>query len=170
VTNLISAIEASKEQDISRLIFALGIPFIGTKAASILAKHFGRMEKLQKSKYDELIEIPEIGEKMAESIISFFKQEQNNILLERLKSAGVNMESLYVSEGPRPLENTTFVLTGTLEKYTRKAATEIIENLGGKVTSNVSKKTDYVVVGDNPGSKYKIALELGIKILSEDEF
>ncbi|HHY41797.1 MAG TPA: NAD-dependent DNA ligase LigA [Thermoanaerobacterales bacterium] len=168
--NLIKAIQDSKKQPLNRLVYALGIPFIGSKASFLLAQAFGSMEKLKAATYDELIKIPEIGTKMAESIITFFKQEQTNKLLERLKSVGVNMEEQKRSEGIRPLENLTFVLTGTLEKYSRNEAKEIIESLGGRVTSSVSKKTDYVVVGKDPGSKYDKAVELGVKIIDENEF
>jgi len=168
--NLIKAIQDSKKQPLSRLIFALGIPFIGSKASFLLAEALGSMDKLQTATYDELIKIPEIGSKMAESIITFFKQEQTKKLLTRLKEAGVNMEERRQVEGPKPLENLTFVLTGTLEKYSRKEAKEIIENLGGRVTGSVSKKTDYVVVGKDPGSKYDKAVELGVKIIDENEF
>ncbi|MGB4168050.1 MAG: helix-hairpin-helix domain-containing protein, partial [Tepidanaerobacteraceae bacterium] len=155
---------------LSRLIYALGIPFIGSKASFLLAEALGSMDKLQTATYDELIKIPEIGSKMAESIITFFKQEQTKKLLTRLEEAGVNMEERRQVEGPKPLENLTFVLTGTLEKYSRKEAKEIIENLGGRVTGSVSKKTDYVVVGKDPGSKYDKAVELGVKIIDENEF
>lgn len=168
--NLIKAIQNSKKQPLSRLIYALGIPFIGSKASFLLAEALGSMDKLQTATYDELIKIPEIGSKMAESIITFFKQEQTKKLLTRLKEAGVNMEERRQVEGPKPLENLTFVLTGTLEKYSRKEAKEIIENLGGRVTGSVSKKTDYVVVGKDPGSKYDKAVELGVKIIDENEF
>ncbi|MGB3979274.1 MAG: NAD-dependent DNA ligase LigA [Tepidanaerobacteraceae bacterium] len=168
--NLIKAIQDSKKQPLSRLIYALGIPFIGSKASFLLAEALGSMDKLQTATYDELIKIPEIGSKMAESIITFFKQEQTKKLLTRLKEAGVNMEERRQVEGPKPLENLTFVLTGTLEKYSRKEAKEIIENLGGRVTGSVSKKTDYVVVGKDPGSKYDKAVELGVKIIDENEF
>lgn len=168
--NLINAIQDSKKQPLSRLVYALGIPFIGSKASFLLAQAFGSMDKLKAATYDELIKIPEIGTKMAESIVTFFKQEQTNNLLERLKNAGVNMEEQKRSEGIRPLENLTFVLTGTLEKYSRNEAKEIIESLGGRVTSSVSKKTDYVVVGKDPGSKYDKAVELGVKIIDENEF
>jgi len=168
--NLINAIQDSKKQPLSRLVYALGIPFIGSKASFLLAQAFGSMDKLKAATYDELIKIPEIGTKMAESIITFFKQEQTNKLLERLKSVGVNMEEQRRTEGIRPLENLTFVLTGTLEKYSRNEAKEIIESLGGRVTSSVSKKTDYVVVGKDPGSKYDKAVELGVKIIDENEF
>lgn len=168
--NLINAIQDSKKQPLSRLVYALGIPFIGSKASFLLAQAFGSMDKLKAATYDELIKIPEIGTKIAESIVTFFKQEQTNNLLERLKNAGVNMEEQKRSEGIRPLENLTFVLTGTLEKYSRNEAKEIIESLGGRVTSSVSKKTDYVVVGKDPGSKYDKAVELGVKIIDENEF
>ena len=168
--NLINAIQDSKKQPLSRLVYALGIPFIGSKASFLLAQAFGSMDKLKAATYDELIKIPEIGTKMAESIVTFFKQEQTNNLLERLKNAGVNMEEQKRSEGIRPLENLTFVLTGTLEKYSRNEAKEIIESLGGRVTSSVSKKTDYVVVGKDPGSKYDKAVKLGINIIDEKEF
>jgi len=168
--NLINAIQDSKKQPLSRLVYALGIPFIGSKASFLLAQAFGSMDKLKAATYDELIKIPEIGTKMAESIVTFFKQEQTNKLLERLKSGGVNMEEQRRTEGIRPLENLTFVLTGTLEKYSRNEAKEIIENLGGRVAGSVSKKTDYVVVGKDPGSKYDKAVELGVKIIDENEF
>ena len=168
--NLINAIQDSKKQPLSRLVYALGIPFIGSKASFLLAQAFGSMDKLKAATYDELIKIPEIGTKMAESIVTFFKQEQTNKLLERLKSVGVNMEEQRRTEGIRPLENLTFVLTGTLEKYSRNEAKEIIENLGGRVAGSVSKKTDYVMVGKDPGSKYDKAVELGVKIIDENEF
>jgi DNA ligase (NAD+) len=168
--NLLSAIEKSKGQPLDRLIYALGIPFIGSKAASILADAFGSMNNLANATYEELINIPEIGDKMAESIVTFFKQDQTRKLLSRLKEAGVNMEAEKKQEGPRPLEGLTFVLTGTLERYTRQQATEIIEKLGGRVAGSVSKKTDYVVVGQDPGSKYDKAVKLGVKILNEEQF
>lgn len=170
-TNLLSAIKESKKRPLERLIFALGIPFIGSKAASILAQHFKSMKKLCKAPYEELITIPEIGEKMAESLTTFFKQEQNRKLIEELKSLGVNMEDEKQEEmGEQPLKGKTFVLTGKLENYSRREAKDLIENLGGKVTGSVSKKTDYVVAGDAPGSKYDKALKLEIEILSEEEF
>ncbi|RKL64377.1 NAD-dependent DNA ligase LigA [Thermoanaerobacteraceae bacterium SP2] len=171
--NLLSAIENSKSRPLGRLIYALGIPFIGSKAATILADAFGSMEKLEKATYEELIDIPEIGDKMAESIVTFFKQDQTRRLLSRLKAAGVNMEAEKKEkseEGPSPFKDLTFVLTGTLKHYTRPQATEIIEKLGGKVTGSVSKKTDYVVVGEDPGSKYDKAVKLGVKILNEEQF
>jgi DNA ligase (NAD+) len=168
--NLLKAIENSKQQPLNRLIFALGIPFIGSKAGTVLAQALGTMEKLQTVTYDELIKIPEIGDKMAESIVTFFKQEQTKKLLGRLRAAGLNFKAREDKGGLKTLENLTFVLTGTLEKYSRHEAQEIIENLGGRVTGSVSKKTDYVVSGKDPGSKYEKAVKHGIKILSEEGF
>lgn len=168
--NLIKAIENSKKQPLNRLVYALGIPLIGSKASLILAQEFKSMDRLQNATYEDLVKIPEIGDKMAESIITFFKQEQTKTLITRLKEAGVNMLYAKDESGPKPLENLTFVLTGALEKYSRSKAKELIENLGGKVTGSVSKKTDYVVVGKEPGSKYNKALELGVKILNEQQF
>ncbi|KXG78041.1 DNA ligase [Fervidicola ferrireducens] len=168
--NLLSAIEESKKRPLDRVIYALGIPFVGSRTASLLADAFGSMEELEKATYEDLIKVPEIGDKIAESILAFFRQEQTKALISRLKAAGVNMEAKKKEEGPKPLEGLTFVLTGALEKYTRQQATELIEKLGGKVTGSVSKKTDYVVVGKDPGSKYEKALKLGIKILNEAEF
>ncbi len=168
--NLIKAIENSKKQPLNRLVYALGIPLIGSKASLILAQEFKSMDRLQNATYEDLVKIPEIGDKMAESIITFFKQEQTKTLITRLKEAGVNMLYAKDESGPKPLGNLTFVLTGALEKYSRSKAKELIENLGGKVTGSVSKKTDYVVVGKDPGSKYTKALELGVKILNEEQF
>lgn len=168
--NLIKAIQDSKKQPLNRLIYALGIPFIGSKASFLLAQALVSMEKLRTATYNQLITIPEIGDKMAESIVTFFKQEQTNKLLERLKNAGLNMEEPINTGGLKPLENLTFVLTGTLEKYSRNEAKEIIEYLGGRVAGSVSKKTDYVVLGKDPGSKYDRAVKLGINIIDEKEF
>ncbi|HHW03235.1 MAG TPA: NAD-dependent DNA ligase LigA [Thermoanaerobacterales bacterium] len=168
--NLLAAIENSKNQPLNRLIYALGIPFIGTKAASILADAFGSIENLEKASYEQLVEIPEIGDKMAESIITFFKQDQTKNLLSRLKAAGVSMKGENKKQGPTPLAGLTFVLTGTLEHYTRSQATEIIENLGGRVAGSVSKNTDYVLAGKEPGSKYDKAVKLGVKIIDEQQF
>ncbi|TYP51308.1 NAD-dependent DNA ligase LigA [Thermosediminibacter litoriperuensis] len=168
--NLLAAIEESKKRPLDRLIYALGIPFVGSRTASLLAEAFGSIDDLQKAEYEDLIKVPEIGDKIAQSILAFFRQEQTHDLISRLRAAGVNMEAQKKAKGPRPLDGLTFVLTGTLEKYTRQQATELIEKLGGRVTGSVSKKTDYVIVGKDPGSKYENALKLGIKILNEGEF
>ena len=168
--NLLASIEKSKEASLQQLIFALGIPLVGQKAAKILAENFGSIDKLSKATEDELIAIHEIGSKIAQSIISFFNEEQNRAILERLKQAGVKMESEIPEIKEGALVGKTFVITGTLEKYSRKEAQELIESLGGKVSSSVSKKTDYVVAGASPGSKYDKAQQLGVSILDEESF
>lgn len=172
VENLFEAIEKSKGNDLGRLINALGIKLVGAKAAALLAEAFESMDRLIEAKEDELTEIDEIGTKMAESIAAFFKEEDNMTVINKLKKAGVNMKSLKKEKDveDQRLQGLTFVLTGTLEEYSRKAAKEIVESLGGKVTGSVSKKTDYVLAGENPGSKIDKANELGIKIIDEKEF
>lgn len=167
--NLLAAIESSKKQPLGKLIFALGIPFIGSKAAAVLAKAFGSMDSLRKATYEELIQIPDIGDKMAQSLLIFFRQEQSADLLGRLKKAGLNMTDGKGDTGPGALEGLTFVITGTLEKYSRKEIEELITQLGGKATGSVSKNTDYLITGKNPGSKYDKAVSLGIKIITEEK-
>jgi len=172
VQNLLKAIEDSKSNDLSKVLSALGIRLVGAKAALVLAENFGSMEKLMEASIEELTEIDEIGPKMAESIVAFFEEESNKAVIDKLKAAGVNMLSLKGDKKKEDLrlEGVTFVLTGTLEGFTRNEAKDIIENLGGKVTGSVSKKTDYVLAGENPGSKLDKAKELGIKIIDEEEF
>lgn len=167
--NLINAIQASEDRGLARLLYALGIPLVGTRAASILAERFGDIYELMKADQAQLTAIPEMGPKIAESVVTFFKQEQTKDLIKRLKTAGVRLTADKKQKGNAPLAGLTFVLTGTLSKYTREQATEIIEGLGGKVTGSVSKKTDYVVAGDNPGSKLDKAQQLGVKVIDEDE-
>ncbi|MDI3508761.1 MAG: ligase, partial [Clostridiales bacterium] len=168
--NLINAIEASKDKGLARLLYALGIPLVGTRAASILAERFGDIYELMKADQAQLTAIPEIGPKIAESVVTFFKQEQTKDLIKRLETAGVRLTADKKQKANAPLAGLTFVLTGTLSKYTREQATEIIEDLGGKVTGSVSKKTDYVIAGDNPGSKLDKARQLGIKVIDQKEF
>ncbi|AEE96900.1 NAD-dependent DNA ligase LigA [Mahella australiensis] len=168
--NLINAIQASKDRGLARLLYALGIPLVGTRAASILAERFGDIYELMKADQAQLTAIPEIGPKIAESVVTFFKQEQTKDLIKRLETAGVRLTADKKQKGNAPLAGLTFVLTGTLSKYTREQATEIIEGLGGKVTGSVSKKTDYVIAGDGPGSKLDKALQLGVKVIDENEF
>lgn len=148
--NLLSAIEQSKSQPLGRLIFALGIPFIGSKASHLLAKAFGSMDRLEKATYDELIQVPEIGDKMAQSLVTFFRQEQTKDLISRLKAAGLNMVEKGEDEASGDLEGITFVVTGTLERFTRKEIEEAITRRGGKVTGSVSKNTDYLILGRTP--------------------
>ncbi len=167
--NLIDAIERSKENDLYHLITALGIRHVGSKAAKMLAKKYKTMEELSKANFEELQSMNDIGEVMANSIVEFFSQEQTKDLLDKLKQAGVNMNSLEENTDEK-LEGKTFVITGSLEKFTRKEIEDLIEKHGGKASGTVSKKTDYLIAGENAGSKLKKAQELGIKIISEKEF
>lgn len=166
---LLTAIEASKKQDLSRLIYALGIRQVGAKTGKILASSFGSMDALMEASIEELKETPDVGEITAESIYSWFRQEQSIHLIRRLREKGLNFESKRVVTDTR-FAGMTFVLTGALSKFTREEATEKIELFGGKASGSVSKKTTYVIVGENAGSKERKARELGIPILSEDDF
>ncbi|MGM9626999.1 MAG: NAD-dependent DNA ligase LigA [Faecousia sp.] len=166
---LLAAIEASKQQDVSRLIYALGIRQVGAKTGKVLSSTFGSLDALMAASVEELTEVPDVGGVTAESIHDWFSQEQSRHLVERLRQAGVNFESRRVITDAR-FAGKTFVLTGALSKFTREEATEKIELLGGKAAGSVSKKTSFVVVGENAGSKERKARELGIPILTEDEF
>jgi len=168
--NLLEAIARSKENPLHRLLFALGIRHVGERAAKILAERFGSMERLSRARSEELVEIPEIGPKIAESVVAFFATEKNRELLQKLAGAGVNMREEKAFAEEKPFAGKLFVLTGALSRYTRQQAQELIESLGGRVTSSVSKKTDCVVVGEDPGSKYDKAVLLGVPILREEEF
>jgi DNA ligase (NAD+) len=166
---LLAAIEASKEQDVSRLIYALGIRQVGAKTGKVLASTFGSLDALMNASLEELTEVPDVGEVTAANIFDWFHQEQSRHMVERLREQGVNFESKRVLTDNR-FAGKIFVLTGALTKFTRDEATEKIELLGGKASGSVSKKTSYVVVGENAGSKERKARELGIPILSEDDF
>ena len=166
---LLAAIEASKAQDVSRLIYALGIRQVGAKTGKVLASAFGNLDGLMAASVEELTEVPDVGAVTAENIHQWFRQEQSAHMVERLRQAGVNFESKRVVTDAR-FAGKTFVLTGALSKFTREEATEKIELLGGKASGSVSKKTSFVVVGENAGSKERKARELGIPILTEDEF
>ena len=166
---LLSAIEASKQQDVSRLIFALGIRQVGAKTGKSLASYFGSLETLMEASLEELTQVPDIGEVTARSIYEWFAQPQSRHMLRRLKEAGVNFESKRVVTDTR-FAGKTIVLTGALSKFTREEATEKIELFGGKASGSVSKKTSFVVAGENAGSKERKARELGIPVLTEDEF
>ena len=166
---LLTAIEASKDQDVSRLIYALGIRQVGAKAGKVLASHFGNLDALMNAALEELTAVPDVGEITARNIADWFRQPQSRHLVERLREAGVNFESKRAVADTR-FAGKTFVLTGALSKFTRDEATEKIELLGGKASGSVSKKTSFVVVGENAGSKERKARELGIPILTEDEF
>ena len=169
-TNLVNAIENSKQNDLYRLITAFGIMHIGTKASKVLAKKFKNLDNLAKASLEELSEIEDIGPIMAESIVEFFSQEQTKDLIQKLKQAGVNTEAKDVEEIEERFSGKTFVLTGSLQNFTREEAADRIEKLGGKVSSSVSKKTSYLVAGEDAGSKLAKAKELGTTILTEAEF
>ena len=166
---LLKAVEASKQQDVSRLIFALGIRQVGSKAGKVLASHFGSLDALMAATLEELMEVPDVGDVTARNIAEWFAQPQSQHLIQRLRQAGVNFESKRVITDTR-FAGKIFVLTGALSKFTREEATEKIELFGGKASGSVSKKTSFVVVGENAGSKERKARELGIPILSEDDF
>ena len=166
---LLAAIEASKQQDVSRLIYALGIRQVGAKTGKVLASAFGSLDALMTASETELTEISDVGHITAANISRWFSQEQSRHMVERLRQAGVNFETKRVITDTR-FAGKTFVLTGALTKFTRDEATEKIELLGGKAAGSVSKKTSFVVVGENAGSKERKARELGIPILTEDEF
>ena len=167
--NLLRAIEKSKENDLSRLLYAFGIRQVGAKAAKTLAQHFGSLEALQTATAEELTAVPDIGGITAENLVRWFAQEQAQDLIARLKAAGVNMQSLEQPVGDS-FAGMTFVLTGALTRFTRDQAAHEIEARGGKASSSVSKKTTYVVAGENAGSKLKKANDLGIPVLTEAEF
>lgn len=168
--NLIDSIEKSKQQDLFHLITALGIRQVGSKAAKVLAKKYKTIENLQNATLESLAMTEDIGEITASNIIEFFHQEQTKDILEKLQQAGINMKAIEEEKSDNRLEGKTFVLTGTLENYTRQEASNLIEQYGGKVSSSVSKKTDYVVAGEEAGSKLKKAEELNLIILTEEEF
>ena len=166
---LLAAIEASKEQDVSRLIYALGIRQVGAKTGKVLAAEFGSLDNLMSADIETLTQVSDVGEVTAKNIADWFAQPQSQHMIQQLRDAGVNFESKRVITDAR-FAGMTFVLTGALSKFTREEATEKIELLGGKASGSVSKKTTYVVVGENAGSKERKARELGIPILSEDDF
>ena len=166
---LLAAIEASKQQDLSRLIYALGIRQVGVKTGKSLAAAFGSMDVLMEAPLEALTAVPDIGEITAQSIYEWFRQDQSQHLIRRLREAGLNFESKRVITDTR-LAGKTVVLTGTLSRFTREEATEKIELLGGKASGSVSRKTSFVVAGENAGSKERKARELGIPVLTEDEF
>ncbi len=171
ITNLIDAIENSKHNSLERLLFGFGIPHVGNKTAKLLASKFDNLDNIIKANITELTAIPDIGEIIAKSVVNFFSKEENLKIIDDLRLENVNMNYL----GKKSAEDDnfsgkSFVLTGALKLFTREEAEEKIENLGGKTVNSVSKKTSVVIVGENPGSKYNKALELGIEIWTEEEF
>lgn len=165
--NLVEAIEKSKDRGLARLIFALGIPNVGEHTARILAEKFKTIDRLMQATEAELLAINEIGPETASSIVNFFREERNRREIEELKKLGVKME---YEEEKGKLKGKVFVFTGTLKSFSREEAKELVEKEGGIVVNSVSKNVDYVVVGENPGSKYEKAKQLGLKIIGEEEF
>ena len=167
--NLLDEIEASKNNSLARLIYSLGIRHVGERTAQTLAAHFRDMDSLSKATEDELISLNDVGPKVAESIVFFFRQPENIDLISKLRNAGLNFTSQpEEKQSEQPLAGKTFVITGKLESFSREQAKEKIESLGGTVTSSVSKNTDYVIVGEDPGSKLKKAKSLNIPLLDEE--
>ncbi len=168
--NLMREIENSKKNELYRLIYGLGIRLVGEYTAKLLASHFKSLDSLMKVGKEELTEINEIGDKVAESIVVFFKEERNLKVIDKLRKAGLNFYQEEVQTSSDKLQNLQFVFTGELDKYSRSEAKKIVESMGGRVSSSVSRKTDYIVVGKNPGSKFEKAKSLGVKIIDEKEF
>jgi len=172
--NLLKAIEESKKKSLANLIFGLEIRYVGVHTSEVITRYYSTLDKFKKASLEELIEIKEIGLKIAKSIIHFFEDEKNLDIIERLRSAGLNFgqegEKREKGKEVQILAGKQFVLTGTLKDFTRTRAKEIISELGGRVTGSVSKKTDYVVAGEDPGSKYQKAQKLGVTIINEVEF
>lgn len=167
--NLINSIAQSKQRDLSRLIFAFGIRNVGQKAAKILSRHFGTLDALLNASLEELTAIRDIGQTMAESIIAWRELEQSQTLIEKLRAHGVNFTGEQTQTSDL-LAGKTIVVTGSLTVYTRKGINEVIESFGGKAASSISKKTSYVIAGENAGSKLQKAIDLGIPVLTEEEF
>ncbi|HEX5423522.1 MAG TPA: NAD-dependent DNA ligase LigA [Candidatus Acidoferrales bacterium] len=168
--NLVGEIQASKKNSLDRLIYAIGIPFVGERTAQLLASHFGSMDKIADASAEELMEVGEIGPKIAEGVREFFSEGPNRKLIERLKQAGVNMKAERKAQVSAKFAGKTFVFTGTLANRTREEAEALVASHGGKAGGSVSKKTSYVVVGTDPGSKFDKAKSLGVPIVTEAQF
>ena len=170
ITNILNAIEKSKGTPLPRLVFALGIRHVGEEMAEILAKEFGSIDGLANTSREELLSIPTVGPKIADSIIAFFGQEENKKIIRRLKNAGVNPKEERAKPEELPLAGQEFVITGRLETFSRQEAEARIKALGGTAKSDVTRETTYLVVGAEPGSKLAHAQALGTKQLTEEEF
>lgn len=169
--NLVSAIEESKKRPLSRLLNGLGIRHVGAHVAEVLAAHFGSMEALQEASVEALCEVSEVGEVVAREVRNFFETEENRALIASLRAHGLTLnETRAAAGGPQPLAGKTVVVTGVLKRYSRETIEDRIKRWGGRASSSVSKKTDFVLAGENPGSKLAKARELGVPVLTEDEF
>jgi DNA ligase (NAD+) len=170
--NILTAIQNSKKTSLDRLIYALGILHVGEHVAKLLVREFTTLEDLSQAPLEKLTAVKGIGKEIASSIVKFFQQKGNQKVIQKLKDLGVEYPAQAAHSQPkdRRWEGKTFVFTGALKTLSREEAESRVEALGGRASSSVSKKTDFVVVGEDPGSKYEKAKELGVKILSEDEF
>jgi DNA ligase (NAD+) len=169
--NVLNEINRSREAELYRVIYALGIPYVGERKAQVLADHFGSLDEIMNAGFETLQEVEEVGPKIAETITVFFSEPRNRELVERLREAGLRFtQPKKRSTAPQKLAGLTFVLTGTLEHYSREQAAELIEQAGGKVTGSVSKKTNYVLAGSEPGSKLEKAHSLGVPVITEADF
>lgn len=171
INNLLNNIEESKKNSLDKLLFALGIRYVGKKTGKILAKKYKNIDNLKNASLEELINIKDIGEVIANSVYEYFNNDENILMIEELKKLNLNMEYLGNEiDAKTEFTDKIFVLTGSLESITREEAKEIIESLGGNVTGSVSKKTNVVIAGKDPGSKYNKAIELQIDIWNEEQF
>jgi DNA ligase (NAD+) len=168
--NLLDEIAASRKNSLARLIYGLGIPFVGERTAQLLAAHFGSMERVAAATGDDLLMVEEVGPKIAEGVHEFFAESENRKLIDHLRAVGVNMKDERAAPRSSKFAGMTFVFTGTLAKRSREEAEALVVSHGGKAGSSVSKKTNYVVVGADPGSKYDKAKSLGVPILDEPQF
>jgi DNA ligase (NAD+) len=168
--NLLDEIAASKKNSLDRLIYAIGIPYVGERTAQLLASHFSSMDKIADAGPEELMEVGEVGPKIAEGVREFFSESANRKMVEHLREVGVNMKEERAAPKSAKLAGMTFVFTGTLANRSREEAEALVASHGGKAGSSVSKKTSYVVVGTDPGSKFDKAKSLGVEILNESQF
>jgi DNA ligase (NAD+) len=170
VSNILDSIEKSKEKPLARVIFALGIIHVGEETAGILAAHFHNIDRLASAKQEDLLSIPSIGPKIAESVVAFFRQEGNRHILDKLREAGVSWEEASVEPRELTLKGREFVITGRLENFSRQEAETLIKQHGGSISSSVTKKTTDLVTGAEPGSKLDKARKLGINIIAGEAF
>jgi DNA ligase (NAD+) len=168
--NLLNAIEKSKKISLARFIYGLGIRHVGERLAELLAQLFRTLDALMNASEEELLQVEEVGPTVAQSIISFFQDERNREMIRKLREAGVQIIEEVSPQKAGALAGKTFVFTGTLKTLTRGQAEALVKAAGGRVSSSVSRKTDYVVAGEEPGSKLQKARELGVTVLSEEEF